>query len=136
MRRSLRLYAAVALGSAVGAVCRYLCSLWALDLAGTGFPWGTLAVNVAGSLVIGLYATLTGPDGRLLVSPTARQAVMTGFCGGFTTFSMFSLETLWLLERQDYLRAGLSLSSSILLWLVAAWIGIRIATRMNRLKGA
>ena len=136
MHRTLRLYGAIAIASALGAVLRYLCGLWVLDLAGEGFPFGTLAVNVVGSFVIGLYATLTGPEGRFLVSPVVRQAVMTGFCGGFTTFSLFSLETLWLLERQDYLLAGLNLASSIVLWLVAAWIGIRIATSVNRLKGA
>lgn len=136
MRRAARIYAAVAAGSALGAVARHLCSLGVLHMAGPGFPWGTLAVNGAGSLLIGLYAALTGPGGRLPAGPVQRQFVMTGFCGGFTTFSMFSLETLLLLERQDTALAGLNLGLSILLWLFAVWCGHRIGTRLNRLKGA
>jgi CrcB protein len=130
-----RIYVGVALGSALGAVSRYLVSHWMLAALGPGFPWGTLAVNVLGSYLIGLYATLTGPDGRLMASPARRQFVMSGFCGGFTTFSIFSLETLMMLERQDYRMAGTSLGLSVLLWMVAVWLGHRTAARMNRLKG-
>ena len=135
MRREIRLYAAVAAASALGAVCRYLCGLAVLAVAGPGFPWGTLAVNVLGSFGIGLFATLSGPDGRWLLGPTRRLAVMTGFCGGFTTFSAFGLETVLALEQADYALAGLNLGVSIVGWLVAAWIGLAIATRINRLKG-
>jgi len=135
MRGEARIYCAVALGSALGAVARYLCSFWLLQLTGPGFPWGTLAVNVAGSFLIGLYATLSGPDGRRLATPAERHFVMTGFCGGFTTFSIFSLETVILLERQDHLLAGLNLGLSVVLWLCAVWFGSRIGTRLNRLKG-
>ncbi|ULB12448.1 fluoride efflux transporter CrcB (plasmid) [Cereibacter azotoformans] len=136
MRREARIYSAVALGCSLGAVARYLCGLWVLELAGHGFPWGTLVVNVAGSFLIGLYATLTGPDGRLMVGPARRQFVMTGFCGGFTTFSVFSLETLFLLERQEVALAGANVAASVLLWLIAVWLGSRIGARLNRLKGA
>ncbi|WP_145111043.1 fluoride efflux transporter CrcB [Cereibacter sediminicola] len=136
MRRELRIYVAVAAGSSLGAVARYLCGLWVLELAGGGFPWGTLVVNVAGSFLIGLYATLTGPDGRLLVSPARRQFVMAGFCGGFTTFSVFSLETLFLLERQEFALAAANVGASVLLWLIAVWLGSRIGARLNRLRGA
>lgn len=135
MRPQTRLYLAVALGSALGAVARYLCSLWLVQLTGPGFPWGTLAVNVAGSFLIGLYAALSGPDGRLLASPAERQFVMTGFCGGFTTFSVFSLETLLMFEQQAYSRAGLNLGLSVFLWICAVWFGSRIGARLNRLKG-
>ena len=130
-----RIYAAVALGSALGAVSRYLVSHWMVWAFGAGFPWGTLAVNVLGSYLIGLYATLSGPDGRLMASPARRQFVMSGFCGGFTTFSIFSLETLIMLERQDYRMAGANLGLSLLLWLLAVWLGHRTALHMNRLKG-
>jgi fluoride exporter len=135
MASQVRIYAAVGLGSALGAVARYLLSHWTVAALGPGFPWGTLAVNVLGSFLIGLYATLTGPDGRLMASPARRQFFMSGFCGGFTTFSIFSLETLIMLERQDYGTAGANLGGSLLLWLLAVWLGHRTAVRMNRLKG-
>ncbi|MCC5968493.1 MAG: fluoride efflux transporter CrcB [Pararhodobacter sp.] len=135
MRWEARIYVAVALGSALGAVARYLGSLWLLQLTGPGFPWGTLAVNVVGSFLIGLYATLSGPDGRRLASPAERHFVMTGFCGGFTTFSIFSLETVLLLEQQDFFLAGLNLGLSVILWLCAVWFGSRIGAKLNRLRG-
>src|SRR6202035_1696223 len=91
-------YIAVALGSIVGAVARFLVSVLSVSQFGDGFPWGTLFVNVTGSFGVGVFAALTGPDGRLFVSPRQRLFVMVGFCGGYTTFSAFSLETLRLLE--------------------------------------
>lgn len=129
-----RLYFAVALGATIGSVARALASTGAAHLFGPGFPWGTLAVNVSGSFVIGLYATLTDPDGRLLASPTTRQFVMAGFCGGFTTFSIFSLETLLLLEQGRPGLAGLNAGLSLPCWLLAVWGGHRIGVRINRLK--
>ena len=71
---------------------------------GETFPWGTLIVNVSGSFVIGFFATLTGPDGRMFVGTTARQFVMIGICGGYTTFSSFSLQTLNLMNDGEWLR--------------------------------
>ncbi|RST86721.1 fluoride efflux transporter CrcB [Aquibium carbonis] len=136
MSRTARLYGAVALGSALGALARYLCSLGLLAVFGAGFPVGTLAVNVAGSFLIGLFATLTEPGGRLLASPPARQFVLAGFCGGFTTFSVFSLETLFLLESRAFHLAALNLGVSVILWLAAVWLGWRIGARLNRLKGS
>jgi CrcB protein len=132
-RRVAVLYALVAAGSVVGGVARYLVSL-ALAAA-PGLPWATLFVNVTGSFVIGFYATLTGPDGRIFASARQRQFVMTGFCGGYTTFSAFSLETFMLL------RAGLSWSGwayiavSVACWLLAVWLGHMLAVLLNRLKG-
>ena len=87
-------YVSVALGSIVGAVARFLVSVLFVSQFGDGFPWGTLFVNVTGSFIIGFYAALTGPDGRLFVSARQRLFVMVGICGGYTTFSAFSLETL------------------------------------------
>lgn len=136
MGATARIYAAVMLGSSLGAVARYLCSLGIVAVLGTGFPWGTLAVNVLGSFLIGLYATLTGPDGRLLASPARRQFVLAGFCGGFTTFSIFSLETVFLLEAGAFALAAANVAASVILWLAAVWLGYRIGARLNRLKGS
>ncbi|TVR95887.1 MAG: fluoride efflux transporter CrcB [Rhodospirillales bacterium] len=136
MTPTARLFLAVALGASLGSVARYLVSVAMLDLLGPGFAWGTLTVNVLGSLLIGLYATLTEPDGRLMASPATRHFVLTGFCGGFTTFSIFSLETLLLVERGDHLLAGLNIGISAGLWLVAVWVGYRVGVHLNRLKGA
>jgi CrcB protein len=124
----------VAAGSALGALARYLCSVAAVALLGPAFPWGTLTVNVLGSFLIGLYASLSEPDGRLLASPAQRQFVMAGFCGGFTTFSIFSLETLLLVDRQEFHLAAIYVTVSVALWLASVWIGYRIGSKMNRLK--
>src|SRR5581483_3486400 len=94
-------YLWIALGGALGSMARYGCSSLAARWVGETFPWGTLIINVVGSMVIGFFATLTGPDGRVLVAPDARQFVMVGLCGGYTTFSSFSLQTLNLIRYGD-----------------------------------
>jgi CrcB protein len=129
-------YISVALGSLVGGVARYLVSVLFVSQIGDGFPWGTLFVNVTGSFVIGFYAALTGPDGRLLASPLQRQFVMVGICGGYTTFSAFSLETLRLVQSGNLHAASLNLGISVVGWLGAVWIGHALATRLNRLRGS
>src|SRR5256885_16125031 len=91
------LYGYVAAGSVLGGVARYLLSVLIQSIP--GFPWATLFVNVTGSFIIGFYSSLSGPDGRLFASVRQRQFVMTGFCGGYTTFSTFSLETFTLLQE-------------------------------------
>jgi CrcB protein len=130
-----RLYLAVGLGAAIGSGARVAISLGLQGLPGTGLAWGTLTVNVLGSFLIGLYATLTEPDGRLLARPATRQFVLAGFCGGFTTFSVFSLETLVFVEQQQVALAGLYVGVSLGLWLLAVWLGYRLGVRLNRLKG-
>lgn len=127
---------AVGLGSGLGAIARHLGSLGTIALLGHGFLWGTLIVNVLGSFIIGLYATLTEPDGRLAASPATRQFVLVGFCGGFTTFSIFSLETLLLIERGDRALAGINMLVSLVLWLTAVWAGYRLGRRLNRANHA
>lgn len=129
------LYAAIAAGSIIGSVLRWAASLGMHAAFGDGFPWGTLFVNVTGSFVIGSYAALTGPDGRLFVGPRTRQFVMTGICGGYTTFSMFSLETLRLFKQGALVEAALNIAVSIVIWLVAVWAGDALGSRLNRLKG-
>jgi CrcB protein len=86
--------------------------------------------------LIGLYATLSGPDGRLFAGPTQRQFVLTGICGGYTTFSVFSLETFRLLQAGNLPAAGINVAVSVVAWLAAVWAGHTIATRLNRLTGA
>ena len=87
-------YLLVALGGALGTIARYALSGFVATHFGETFPWGTMIINITGSLVIGFFATLTGPDGRVFVGSEIRQFVMMGLCGGFTTFSSFSLQTL------------------------------------------
>ncbi len=128
------LYAWVGAGSILGGLTRYLVAL-ALD-TGPGFPWATLFINATGSLIIGFYAALTGPDGRLMASPQRRQFVMTGFCGGYTTFSTFSLETFRLFHGGMKYTALAYIGVSVIGWLVAVWLGHSLATRLNRLKGS
>jgi CrcB protein len=132
----LILYSMVSLGAVIGGVLRALASIAALALIGPGFPWGTFFVNVLGSFVIGFFATLTSPGGRLFASTRQRQFVMTGICGGFTTFSMFSLETFRLAQTGRFAAVALNIALSILGWLGAVWLGHLLALRINRLKGS
>lgn len=131
---SLRDNAAVALGAAAGSVARYLCSLAAISWLGPDYAWGTLAVNVAGSFLIGLYAALSAPGTALATSPTLRLFIMTGFSGGFTTFSVFSLETLLLVERGHVSLAAFHVAASLALWLAALWVGFRLGNALARPK--
>jgi CrcB protein len=127
-------YLWIAIGSALGGVARFWCSGVAARTIGETFPWGTLIVNVVGSFIIGFFATLTGPDGRVFVSSTARQFVMIGFCGGYTTFSSFSIQTLNLVQDGEWLRAGGNIVGSVVLCLVAVWAGYVAAAALNSMK--
>jgi len=129
-------YLWIALGSGLGGMARYGCSSLIANWIGQGFPWGTLVINIVGSFVIGFFSTLTGPDGRLLVSSDARQFVMVGLCGGYTTFSSFSLQTLTLAQDGEFLRAALNIGGSVLLCLVAVWLGYAAAAALNAVKGS
>ena len=122
----------IALGSALGGALRYWCSGLVARWVGETFPWGTIVVNVVGSLLIGLFATLSGPDGRLFVGTTARQFVMLGLLGGFTTFSSFSLQTLALAQNGEWVRAATNIVGSVLLCLMAVWLGHALAVAINR----
>ena len=100
----------IGIGSALGGMARFWLSGVSARLFGEALPWGTLLVNVSGSLIIGFFATLSGPGGRLDVDPSMRLFVMVGLCGGYTTFSAFSLQTLALMQEGAGL--GEDLSSS------------------------
>lgn len=133
-RNTALLYASVAAGGVLGSISRYLISLLIPMIS--GFPWPTLFVNITGSFIIGFYSTLTGPDGRLFAGVRQRQFVMTGFCGGYTTFSSFSLETVRLLQAGMMRTASIYIAVSVVTWLVAVWLGSTLANRLNRLKGS
>ena len=125
-------YLWVGLGSALGGMARYGCSGLAARYMGATFPWGTLIVNVSGSLIIGFLATLALADGRLLISPDARAFLMIGICGGFTTFSSLSLETLNLARDGEWLWASANVVLSVTLCLVAVWLGHIGAAALSR----
>ena len=126
----------IARGSALGGVARYACSSLMSHWLGEAFPWGTLLVNVFGSFTIGFFATATGPDGRFLVAPDARLFVMVGICGGYTTFSSFSLQTLVLLREGDLGRAGANVLASVVFCMLSVWLGAACAGYLNQMKAA
>ena len=125
-------YLWIGLGSALGGMARYGCSGLAARHLGAAFPSGTLIVNVSGSLVIGFLAALAAADGRLLISPDARAFLMVGVCGGFTTFSAFSIETLNQARDGDWLWAGANVVLSVVLCLLAVWLGYMGASALGR----
>lgn len=115
-------YLWVALGSALGGMGRFACSGIGVRLLGETFPWGTLFVNVVGSLVIGVLAVVIPADSRLLAND-ARDFLMIGICGGFTTFSSFSLQTLNLARNGEWGAAAGYTAGSVVLCLGAVCIG-------------
>jgi CrcB protein len=125
----------VALGGALGSVGRFWLSGLVATRCGESIPLGTLLVNVSGSLVIGLLAALTAPEGRLLPPPSFRPFFMIGICGGYTTFSSFSLETLNLLRGREWLYAGGNVLLSVGLCLIAVWLGYWLGAAVNSVKG-
>jgi CrcB protein len=124
-------YLWVALGGALGSVGRYWVSLVGVRLWGEYFPWGTLLINVAGSFVIGAFGTLTAGGGALPASNDIRLFVLVGICGGFTTFSSFSLQTLVLLRGGAVLAAMANVLLSVTLCLLAVAAGHFGAARLS-----
>jgi CrcB protein len=120
----------VALGGAVGSLARYLISMRALPIS-RDLPWGTIGINIAGSFIIGFFGTLTLAQGRYPVSENWRLFVMVGICGGFTTFSSFSLQTLDLIRSGAMLRAGANIVASVVLCVAAVAFGHFIAAQFN-----
>ena len=126
----LRTCLVVALGGAIGTFGRYALALVLAPIS-QAMPWGTVIINVAGSFVIGFFGTLTLSHGRYPVPESLRLFVLVGLCGGFTTFSSFSLQTLDLLRAGAVARACLNVGASVVLCLCAVALGHAIAARLN-----
>ena len=111
----------VALGGAVGAVLRYL-----LSSINTSFPWGTFVVNVLGSLLIGLFVGLVSKG---VLSPEMKLLMVTGFCGGFTTFSTFANESFGMMKAGDVLQMALYVGTSVVIGILAVWGGMVLSEK-------
>ncbi|MCG7900539.1 MAG: fluoride efflux transporter CrcB [Candidatus Thiodiazotropha lotti] len=118
----------IASGGAVGALFRFWVSSGVYGVLGRGFPYGTLAVNVLGSLVMGFLYVLFIE--RMAVSTEWRAGLLIGFLGAFTTFSTFSMETLNLLEQAEVLKAGLNVLLSVVACLLACWLGLVLGRQL------
>ncbi len=122
-------YLWVTLGSALGGLLRYAITRWSMHLS-TSFPYGTVFINVVGSFIIGYFGTLTLQTGRFPASDNVRLFVMVGVCGGFTTFSSFSLQTFDLLRTGAWGRALANVVFSVVLCLAAVAVGHGAAQRV------
>jgi CrcB protein len=119
---------AIAVGGAAGALFRYWMSNGVYALLGRDFPYGTLAVNILGSLLMGiLYVFFLE---RMTVGPEVRAAVLIGVLGAFTTFSTFSIETFNLIEQADYMKAVMNMLVSVLACVAAAWLGVAFGRQL------
>jgi CrcB protein len=130
-------YLWVALGGAAGSVARFWLNGVVSERYGATFPWGTMAVNVLGSFVIGVLGAMTLPEGRMSSEARAvtTQLLMIGICGGFTTFSSFSLQTLNLLRDREWLYAGGNILLSVVLCLISTWLGFLLGSVFHPTKG-
>lgn len=130
-------YLWIALGSAIGGVGRYWCTVLVSERFGDAFPWGTLLVNVTGSFIIGVVAPLSGSlDHPWAPGPEARAFIMVGFCGGYTTFSAFSLQTLQLLRDGQWVPAVGNVVLSVAVCLIAVWLGYLAGTGLNHVRAS
>jgi CrcB protein len=128
-------YFCVAVGGALGSLGRFWLSGLVAERYGSVFPWGTLVINVTGSFIIGVFAALNESEGRLYASSAFRQFFMIGICGGYTTFSSFSLETLKRAQDGQWLYAGGNVVLSVVLCLIAVWLGYVVGGLFNTLRG-
>ncbi len=121
-------YLWVAIGGALGTVARFWFANWMAVVAGAEFPWGTLIINIVGSFVISFFGVLTGTAARFAVPYEARIFVTVGLCGGFTTFSSFSLQTVELIRTGQTGRAALYVGTSVIFCLASCALGVAAAS--------
>jgi fluoride exporter len=126
----------IAIGGGIGSVSRFWASFVVTRFFGDALPWGTIIVNITGAFIIGLFSTITGEGGRTPASHMMREFFMVGVCGGYTTFSAFSLQTLNLANNGQALRAGANVVISVVMCLLAVWLGHLLAVQLNSSKGA
>ena len=124
----MSIYVAIAVGGSLGAVSRYWMSTSIYQWLGFGFPWGTLAVNLLGSLAMGFLSELLVE--RIHLSEDLRIGLLAGFLGSFTTFSTFSIDVLQLGSNQSVLKAILYIMLSVLLCILGAWAGLLAAKQL------
>ncbi len=127
----MQAYIWIAVGSALGGMARYWCTGAAARLFGETFPWGTLLINILGSFIIGFFVSLTGPEGRYVVDQNFRMFVTVGLCGGYTTFSAFSLQSMVLMQEGEWLQAGGYIAASVIVCLLAVWLGHLLAQQLS-----
>lgn len=127
-------YLWIAVGGALGSMARFFVSSSFARILGEVFPWGTIIVNITGCFIIGILATLTGPDGRVVVAPDFRQFLLIGICGGYTTFSSFGLQTLNLLRDGDLVAAGGNALISFIACMIAVWLGAVLGQMINQVR--
>ena len=130
-------YLWVAIGGALGSVGRFWLNGLISSRFGETFPWGTMLINITGSFIIGVIGALANPEGRMDSSSRAfvTQFIMIGICGGYTTFSSFSLQTLNLLRDREWLYAGGNVLLSVLLCMMAVWLGYALGATVSAMKG-
>jgi CrcB protein len=124
----------ISLGGGVGTAARFAISKFCARWVGEAFPWGTWVVNFSGSFLIGWLAAISFPGGRWTLSPTARQVLMAGFCGGYTTFSAFSLDTLRLWQQRAGMAAVLNVAGSVGACLGAVALGWMAGQTLGRAR--
>jgi CrcB protein len=130
-------YLLVAIGGALGSVGRFWLNGLISARFGETFPWGTMLINITGSFIIGVIGALAVPEGRMDSQSRAfaTQFLMIGICGGYTTFSSFSLQTLNLLRDREWLYAGGNVVLSVVLCMAAVWLGWMLGSTVNSMKG-
>jgi len=130
-------YLWIALGGALGSVGRFWLNGIVSRHFGETFPWGTMFINVTGSFVIGIIGALASPEGRMDSQSRAFavQFLMIGICGGYTTFSSFSWQTLRLMQDREWLYAGGNVILSVTLCMIAVWLGWMLGSMLNSMKG-
>lgn len=127
----MQTYLLIGLGGALGSVARHWCNSISIPLMGAAFPWGTLIVNVLGSFIIGFAAATMHQGGRFPASGDARAFLMVGVCGGYTTFSAFSLQTFTLIQGGHWLPAAGNVGLSVAVCLIGVWLGYIAGLAVN-----